>query len=364
MARKGLGLKLRDRDDIITTEGLIMRVLGYDHPPGAWFCEPLYAPCSIFRSADPRAPRTALDGGLYFKFYGDEGWKFVMNRFPAYRLFHEPLRAYLVGVREDRIRAVRKTDEGLRAFLNSGLHDELSRALRELLDELMAISSLRLADFGLFGSMLHRFYHPKLSDIDLVIYGLRALGEAREALKALYASEGRFKNEFGPGWAPKKTGWPWINMRPDEFRWHQARKLIYGFFSSREAGRWVKFELEPVRSWPEIRNRYDPRERIRKLGWAVLRAVVSDASGSAFMPATYGLEDVRFIEKPRGAEEPEQAICYVDEFRLQAEEGEEVLIAGWLEEVEGPRSVRYQIVLTYGPRYHEQVLKVVRPLGA
>ena len=364
MAHRDCEFRLRDRDDIITTGGLIMRVLGYDHPPGAWFCEPLYAPCSIFRSADPRAPRRALDGGLYFKFYGDEGWKFVMTRFPAYRLFHEPLGTYLVGVREGHIRAVRKTDEGLRAFLNSKLDDELSRTLRELLDELMAISSLRLADFGLFGSMLHGFYHPKLSDIDLVIYGLKALREAREALKVLYASGERFKNEFGPDWAPSRAEWPWLNMRSEEFRWHQARKLIYGFFSSQEASRWVKFELEPVRSWPEIRNRYDPRERIRKLGWAVLRAVVSDASGSPFMPAIYGLEDVRFVEKPKGAEEPERVICYVDEFRLQAEEGEEVLMAGWLEEVEGPRSTRYQVVLTYGPRYYEQVLKVIRPGGA
>jgi len=334
-----------------------MRVLGYDHPRGAWFCEPLYAPCSIFRSADKRAPRNALDGGLYFKFYGDEGWRFVLENFPAYGLLHEPLGIRLVGVREEQVVATRKTDEGLRGFLRSGFEDDLARALRELLDELLEHANIRLGDLGLFGSMLHGFYHPGLSDIDLVIYGRGALDEAREALRSLYSS-GRFRNEFGPGWAPRGD-WPWRNISPREFRWHQERKLIYGFFLSSEAGRWVKFELEPVRSWVEIRNRYDPGERIRKLGWAVLRAVISDASGSPFMPAEYALEDVEFLEAPRGAQEPELALCYVDEFRLQAFEGEEGLIAGWLEEVEGPRGTRYQIVLTYGPRYHEQVLKVV-----
>ena len=358
----GGGLELRDRDDLITPEGLIMRVLGYDHPPGAWFCEPLYAPCSIFKSSNPRAPRLARDGGLWLKFYGDEGWRFVMERFPAYRLLHEPLGVYLVGVGEERIKLVRRTDEGLRSLLEEGGEgDVLIRAAVELIDELKSEAGLKTRDFGLFGSLLHRFHHPLLSDIDLIIYGTRALRRAREALHAFYRAGERFKNEFGRGWTYQKSPWPWRGLTPEEFSWHQARKLIYGFFLSNEARRWVKFELEPVRAWGEIENSYDPAERIEKLGWAVVRAEVSDASGAPFMPAIYGLEDVRFLRAPRpSTPEPELLICYVDEFRLQAEEGEVILAAGWLELVEGPRGERYQLVLTYGPRYHEQFVKVVR----
>ena len=357
--RRSWALRLRDRDDIITPEGLIMRVLGYDHPPGAWFCEPLYAPCSIFRSSDPRAPRLPRDGGLYLKFYGDEGWRFVMEHWPAYRLRHKPLGADLVGVREGQVKAVRRTDEGLRALLASGSEDPLARALVELLDELTGATGLRTSDFGVFGSLLHGFYHPLLSDLDLVVYGLRALRAVREALAELYSSGERFKNEFGPGWSYGCRDWPWAGISPEEFRWHQARKLIYGFFLSREAGRWVKFELEPVRSWPEITNRYDPSEHITKLGWALVRGRVADASGAPFTPAVYGLEEAVFLgEPPPGAREPELILCYVDEFRLQAFEGEELVAAGWLEHVEGPRWERWQLVLTYGPRYHEQFIKL------
>mgnify|MGYP000029320440 CR=1 FL=1 len=352
-------MRLRDRDDIITPDGLVMRVLGYDHPEGAWFCEPLYAQCSIFSSSDPRAPRIARDGGLWLKFYGDEGWRFVMERFPAYRLMHEPLGTFLVGIREEQIRSVKRTDEGLRSLLSEGEGDVLVRATLELVDELRSAAGLKIKDLGLFGSLLHRFHHPLLSDIDLVIYGTRALRRAREALKELYRAGERFKNEFGPNWPYRKSSWPWKNLAPEEFSWHQARKLIYGFFLSREAHRWVKFELEPVRTWEEIENRYDPEERIRRLGWAVVGATISDASGAPFMPAIYGIEDIRFLKAPlQGAPEPELLLCYVDEFRLQAEEGEAVLAAGWLELVEGPRGERCQLVLTYGPRYHEQVLAV------
>ena len=354
-------LKLRDRDDVITPEGLIMRVLGYDHPDNAWFCEPLYASCSIFSSSNPRAPRIARDGGIWLKFYGDEGWRFVMERFPAYRLRHEPLGAYLVGVREGQVKAIRRTDEGLLALLSEGDEDVLVRAAVELLDELKSAAGLRTGDFGLFGSLLHRFHHPLLSDIDLVVYGTRALRAAREALQGLYGAGERFKNEFGPGWSCRKRSWPWRNITPGEFLWHQARKLIYGFFLSREARRWVKFELEPVRAWSEVENRYDPEERIRKLGWAVVEAVVSDASGAPFMPAIYRLEEARFLRAPvRNPPEPEVVLSYVEEFRLQAEEGEAVIAAGWLELVEGRRGERCQLVLTYGPRYHEQVVKVAR----
>jgi len=354
-------LRLRDRDDVITPEGLIFRVLGYDHPESAWFCEPLYAPCSIFKSADSRAPRLARDGGLYLKFYGDEGWRFVMERFPAYRLLHEPLGAYLVGVRAGQVWRVRRTDEGLRAFLASGAEDPLARALVELLDELRSAGNLRTGDLGIFGSLLHGFYHPMLSDLDLVIYGRGALHEAQEALKALYASGERFRNEFGPNWSHKGREWPWKGISPSEFVWHQARKLIYGFFLSREAGRWVKFELEPVRAWPEVVNRYDPGERVHKLGWAVVRARVADASDAPFMPAIYGLEEATFLQAPPGeVKPPKRLLCYVDEFRLQAREGEEVLAAGWLERVERAHGELWQLVLTYGPRYHEQFLKVLR----
>ena len=357
-------MRLRDRDDIITPEGLIMRVLGYDHPPGAWFCEPLYAPCSIFRSGDRRAPRLARDGGIYFKFYGDEGWRFVMEHFPAYRLLHEPLGTELVGVREGQIRAVRRPNEALRALLADGPEDELLMTLREFLDELKAATGLRTSDLGVFGSLMHGFYHPKLSDLDLVIYGRRALERAREALRDLYRSGEMFKNEFGPDWSPGGREWPWRHISPREFAWHQARKLIYGFFFSEEAGRWIKFELEPVRSWPEVSNEYDGRERIEKLGWAVIRARVSDASWAAFTPAIYGLEDVEFLEAPVTRPPTlDRIVCYVDEFRLQAFEGELILAAGWLEVVRGPRGERYQLVLTYGPRYHEQFIKVLHSSG-
>jgi len=56
----------------------------------------------------------------------------------------------------------------------------------------------------------------------------------------------------------------------------------------------------------------------------------------------------------------ERVISYVEEFRMQAERDEEVYVEGNLEQVVSSRKTFHQITLTYGPRYYEQALKVLK----
>ncbi|MBN1357203.1 hypothetical protein JW988_00375, partial [Candidatus Bathyarchaeota archaeon] len=71
-------LNLRDRDSILTQEGLLFRVFGYSHPPNAYICDAEYASADVFTSKDPRAPRTGGNQNFY-KFYNDEGMKLVLK---------------------------------------------------------------------------------------------------------------------------------------------------------------------------------------------------------------------------------------------------------------------------------------------
>jgi len=67
-------LKLRDRDGIVTEEGIIFRVFGYSHPRGAYICDAEYASANIFQSKDPRAPRNGgQTGKVFYKIYKEEG---------------------------------------------------------------------------------------------------------------------------------------------------------------------------------------------------------------------------------------------------------------------------------------------------
>ena len=91
--------QLRDRDGIVTREGLIFRVFGYSHPPDAYICDAEYASAEIFTSKDPRAPRDGSGSSMFYKFYDDEGLKFVFKNYPQHTFLHEMLGVKLVGPR-------------------------------------------------------------------------------------------------------------------------------------------------------------------------------------------------------------------------------------------------------------------------
>ena len=163
-------IALRDRDAIETSEGLIFRVFGYSHPPGTYICDAEYASSKIFQSTDPRAPRTGKPD-LYYKFYNDEGMKLVNKQYKQYLVFHQMLDLNLVGVKSEDIAEARKPEQRLQQLLKAGPTDELLAAMERVLKISLDNSGLKDENFGVFGSMLHGFHHPKFSDIDFIIYG-------------------------------------------------------------------------------------------------------------------------------------------------------------------------------------------------
>jgi predicted nucleotidyltransferase len=351
-------VKLRDRDAIITEEGLIFRVFGYSHPPKSHVCDVEYAPSRIFRSSNPKAFRSRGQN-VFYKFYEDEGWKLVESRYPQYMIFHEMLRRKVVGVNDNDIRGVRRPGAILREHAVKPPKDELLAAMQSLLETITKSTGLGLEEFGVFGSLLHGFYHPKLSDIDLVVYGESNAAQLRETLKELYkADSSPLKNEFETEQSIIGKDWRFRNFSPKEYLWHQRRKLIYALFDDARSGRKIKTEFEPVKDWNEISSEYSPKTRIQRRGWTGILARVTDASQAPFIPSIYGVEPQKVLNGPREAVEVKRIVSYMEEFRMQAEEGENVYVEGNLEQVRTQRSSFYQVALTYCERYYEQVLKV------
>jgi predicted nucleotidyltransferase len=354
-------LRLRDRDAIITREGLIFRVFGYTHPPEAYVCDAEYAPSTLFKSANPKAYRT--DGEkVFYKFYEDEGWHFVEEKFPQYMIPYEPIGRRVVGVRLSDVASVRKPEEALRRLIEKEPKDELVKALQKVLEATVLSSGLPLEDFGVFGSLLQGFYHPRFSDIDIVVYGRRNLEQIRGVLQKLYSDKGsRFSNEFEDDSPIRGKDWRFKNISPDEFVWHQRRKLVYGVFHDEASKRAIKVEFEPVKSWSEISNEYSQIRKITREGWVRAYLRIKDDSEAPFMPSIYHVEAVKIVEAPR-IEDLRRVVSYLEEFRMQAWKGETVYAEGNLERVETQNGESFhQITLTYGPRYYEQVLKVAEP---
>lgn len=350
-------LRLRDRDAIIAADNIIFRVYGYFHPPDAYICDPEYASATIYESMNPRAPRGKRKP-IYYKFYADEGLRFVREKYPRYTIFYEPLQERFVGVPRSYIAKTCKPDKKFRRLIEKQPGDDLLKALHKVYSLVAARSGLSEKDFGVFGSLLHGFYHPKFSDLDLTVYGREKLGRLCETLEDLYGEEGSLRNEFESEKAVEGKLWKFVNYSPKEYLWHQQRKMIYALFKDAEPGRTIKTEFEPVKDWKEICNEYNPNTRVIKKGWIKAVARIIDDRDAPFISSIYKIELTEVLEGPK-TEDVQRVLSYVEEFRMQAEKDELVYVEGNLEEVITPTRRFHQITLTYGPRYYEQVLKVL-----
>jgi predicted nucleotidyltransferase len=274
-------------------------------------------------------------------------------------IFHEMLGKKVVGVSFNDISTVRKPDEVLLKLLARKGDDDLLSAKQNVLDIVMESSDLSIKDFGVFGSMLHGFHHPSLSDIDLIVYGKRNLDSLRKTLYQLYESDSApLKNEFETHQSLEGKNWQFRNLSPKEYVWHQRRKRTYALFRDDKSKRTIKIEFEPVKHWNEISNDYDPRAQIRQKGWTHILAEVTDDHESPFIPSIYTVETKEVCEGPRESIETQRIVSYMEEFRMQATQGEIVDVRGNLEKVSAPDGGFLQVALTYCPRYYEQVLKV------
>ncbi len=349
--------RLRDRDAVVANEGLIFRVYGYSHPPNAFVCDPEYAPSNLYKSTNPKACR-GKGKTKYCKFYADEGLRFVQQNLPQYMVWHEPLQRKLVGVYQKHIKTAKLPAAALQSLLEKRPEDSLLQALHSLLDLVLERTSLSESDFGVFGSLLNSFYHPSFSDLDLIIYGNEPTGSLKETLKTIYAeANSSLCNEFENLDSVRDKHWRFVNYRVTEYLWHQRRKHIYGLFAGKKRGRTIKVEFEPVKRWEEIQSEYDPRTRINVLGWVKMIARVTEDCEGAFMPSIYSVEPVRILEGST-AGSIERVVSFVEEFRMQAQKDELIYVEGTVEKVISTKSYN-QVVLTHGPRYYEQVLKVM-----
>jgi predicted nucleotidyltransferase len=343
---------------VVAEEGLIFRVYGYSHPLNAYICDPEYAPSKIFVSTNPTKALRTKDTEIYYKFYEDEGLRFVRKNYPQYTILHRPLQQHLVGIRKKDMLEVRKTGTEFKQLIEKKPTDELLESMHKVFRIVTASSSLSQKDFGVFGSILHGFYHPEFSDLDFVVYGKRELDELRQVLGNLYRERVSLQNEFENAKSIEGKRWKFLNYSPKEFVWHQKRKMIYALFNDQKSGRIIKTEFEPVKKWEEIHNEYDSKTRITGKGWIKAIVKVRDDSESPFMPSVYQIETMEILDGTNVADLP-RVQSFVEEFRLQAKKDEKVYVEGNLEQVISPTRTFHQITLTYCPRYYEQVIKVI-----
>ena len=110
-----------------------------------------------------------------------------------------------------------------------------------------------------------------------------------------------------------------------------------GEFSWEGWKRKVNVEFEAVKTNDEAHNEYEETVRIEKEGWIKATARVIDDSDSYFMPSIYKIELDKVLDGPK-AKNVERIISFMEEFRMQCKEDDEIIVEGNLEKERYPFS--------------------------
>jgi len=250
----------------------------------------------------------------------------------------------------------------LKKIISIESKDSLQQTMDQILSIIMDHSSLKLSDFGCFGSLCLNFYHVKYSDVDLIIYGKKELDELCDTLSEIYKlKELNFVNEFDliDLKTFNKSSWKFKNYSLKEYVETEKKKLIYSVIDSKFSKRAVKIEFEPVMKQSEILNPYEEIISIENHGWMEIKARILDDSESFYLQSLYKIEVIDII---KGKNVEINLICnYLEEFRGAVQTGDMVIVKGYLEKVICKKNEYYQITISYGMKRHsEQVLKLFK----
>ncbi|MFK7737450.1 MAG: hypothetical protein AB8B50_15555 [Pirellulaceae bacterium] len=216
----------------------------------------------------------------------------------------------------------KKSTEG---FGEVALEEKAARVVRMFIERGMSTD-----DFGITGSMLVNA-HRASSDLDFVFYSQEAFAVARTLARESLNSptdQRHWRDAY-------EKRCPSLGF--DEFLWHEQRKANKFWLAG------TKVDL----SLSRIRNGCRLPVNCRKLQEVVVRAVVTEDQFAFDTPASWLID----------CEEAERLLCWTATYTAQAVVGEEVEIAGCLEETESGR----QVVVGSSREAEGEYIRVLKP---
>jgi predicted nucleotidyltransferase len=188
------------------------------------------------------------------------------------------------------------------------------------------ISGVPNESFGVTGSLLLDIHQPTFSDLDITLYGIKNSWALRNTLTEKGISGMPIKRLTGKKleeWSVKKA--KQYPLTPAEASKIYERKWNLGFFED------TWFSIHPVKLESEVAGRYG-QKTYYPCGQVTIRAVVSNNTGSLFLPSVYQLEEVDVLEGPQLGEINE-VVSYESLYDSLAENGDAIEAKGKLERV-------------------------------
>ncbi|HDN80703.1 MAG TPA: hypothetical protein ENG33_09610 [Chloroflexi bacterium] len=318
--------KPKDRDFIETKEGMFFCVTGYLHPPDKYTAYLKYSPAPVGKwKGEGVSYRRELE--YYHVGKVADTIAYLERNYPQY-VHYCPVRDIKISmVPNAYVKKYYVPEQRLREILESP-QDPLEEEVRAFVAEIVACTGIREEDLGITGSILLKIHNPEFSDIDLLVYGLENARKVRAMLKERKSA--RIRPVTGKAleeWCASVAAH--FPLTIEEARYFAGRRWNYGFFGDRY------FSIHPTRKDDEIRESYGDR-MYREKGIARVRAVVSDARESLFMPAVYRVEDVEVLEGDEKVRHSlRELVSYEGLYRDVVDSGQRVEARGKLESVNG-----------------------------
>ena len=331
-----------------TKEGFQCKVYSNSHPDGKIIVKPKYIP-------DNKADFIGLKKRYLFSksmfrfnlFSSKEIVEKNMNefksKFPDYIYNSEFHNNWFFVVPKENITKYYDPKEGLKQLMNvpeSDLDDYLKSTV-ELIG-FLSKSGVSVDDFGISHSTLLGNYTPKISDIDILVFGKDNGWKVIKYLENSEHSSLKWKTE--DEWAKYYDKRVVSNIySKDEYVFNMVRKRDDGLFNGHVFS--IFCVEEPNELWYNWGDKHQPLSIVK------LRAKVRDNYNSIVRPGYYEVEDGEIIEGYENIS-IERIVTWSRPFVLQANNGEIVEACGLLEKVT-PESGEYyyQLVIGYMDAY-------------
>ena len=317
---RSLIVKPREGDLVQVDEKAIFSVKGLVHPPGRIIAFPRYI-------LDKQGERKKK-GFTYSKIYSmKQRYKVIINRYPQYLISDPVFDQELCEIPKADISHHYNPINFLRKLQRGDQKTKLEKDALHFIEFLQKRAGISLSTIGISGSILAQLTTPK-SDIDPIIYGT---ANCIKVHKTLLTTSERGEN------VPKSYSVKELkdlhdfrsqdtNILFEDFVKTESRKVLQGKYRQRD------FFIRCIKDWNEIKERYG-ETLFKEIGYAKIKAIISDDSEAIFTPCRYLLEDIQPL-KGEYCEEINEIISLRGRFCEQAKKGESVVAQGKVERLE------------------------------
>jgi len=330
----------RDGDTLVTKEGFVFYVFGYEHPKNRVLSFLKYIP---FQSK-PHFPIRFLRqkwkiGNVELarpeKLYTAQNYQRLLetlrSTFPQYIYFCPNRGKEVISVPLEHVEKVYVPKECLQRLFEKKRKDRLQKLASELISLLSTESKVSLEDFGIHGSIALNMHTAK-SDIDLVVYGSKNFRNLEKAIDKI-VEEGRLKYIF--------------TKKLDRARKHRGRY------------KGKIFVYNAVRKTGEINVQYENHKYVPMRNVTFSCEVVDD-NEAMFRPAIYQIKNYQPLDSTSKLVEdevPSRVVSMIGYYRNVARHGKKIKVSGTLERVENIETgeAKYQVVVGTGTREDEHV---------